>query len=188
MWGLACQRISSGAPASTNRCSTWRDQGLLMFVVSLPSENVPAPAFAELDVRVRVELAAGVERFDSGQALVDRRAALDDKRAQAGARQVQRAKQARGARAHHDGARLGSGTRRGRRLRNLQRLVGLVRLHVRARLCGAAAASMARGFGLAPPVANVHAEGGHEVHVVLLARVDAALEQADFRDVAAAGR
>ncbi len=43
MWGFACQSISSGAPASTNHRSTCGASGFLMFVVSLPSENVPAP-------------------------------------------------------------------------------------------------------------------------------------------------
>lgn len=41
--GFACQRISSGAPAWTNASSTWRICGLFVPVVSLPSENVPAP-------------------------------------------------------------------------------------------------------------------------------------------------
>ena len=104
-------------------------------------------SFAELDVRVRVEFAAGVECVNGGQTVVDCSAALDDKRAQAGARQVQRAKQARGARAHHDGARLGSGTRRGCSLRNLQWLVGLVRLHVR-RAFAAGSRFDCGGFGL----------------------------------------
>ncbi len=43
MCGFACQRISSGAPMPTNQRSTWRAIGFLMFVVSFPSENVPAP-------------------------------------------------------------------------------------------------------------------------------------------------
>ena len=96
---------------------------------------------------MRVEFAAGVERFNGGQAIIDRSATLDDKRAQAGARQVQRAEQARGARAHHDGTRFGSGTRRGCSLRNLQRPVGLVRLHVR-RAFAAGSRFDGGGFGL----------------------------------------
>ena len=96
---------------------------------------------------MRVEFAAGVEYVNGGQTVVDCSAALDDKRAQAGARQVQRAKQTRGARAHHDGARLGSGTRRGCSLRNLQWLVGLVRLHVR-RAFAAGSRFDCGGFGL----------------------------------------
>ena len=43
MCGFACQRISRGAPASANASSTWRMWGLFVPVVSLPSENVPAP-------------------------------------------------------------------------------------------------------------------------------------------------
>ncbi len=45
MCGLATKRISSGAPALTNSASTlrvrWR--GSLIWLHSLPSENVPAP-------------------------------------------------------------------------------------------------------------------------------------------------
>ena len=43
MWGLASQRISSGAPWAAMISRTWPQSGLEMPVVSLPSENVPAP-------------------------------------------------------------------------------------------------------------------------------------------------
>ena len=76
--------------------------GALMFVVSLPSENVP-PRLRRTGYWCANRRLAGVEGVDRRHALVDRRAALDHKRAQTGARQVERAKQAGRAGAHHDG-------------------------------------------------------------------------------------
>ena len=43
MWGLARYRISSGAPHSQRILSAMAQRGSLMPVVSLPSENAPAP-------------------------------------------------------------------------------------------------------------------------------------------------
>ena len=140
------------------------------------------PAFAVLDVGVRVERLADVEGVDRCHALVDRRPALDHERTQAGARQVERAEQACRAGAHHDGARLVLRLRRCINLRDLQRLVGMMRLHVR----GAFAVRSGfdgRGFCLGS-ARQLDAERCHEVHIVLFARVNAAFEQADLGDVA----
>ena len=88
-------------------------------------------AFAVLDVGVRIERLAGIEGIDRRHALVDRRAALDHERAQTGARQVERAKQAGRAGAHHDGARFVLRLARSADLRDPQRLIRSMRLHIR---------------------------------------------------------
>ena len=149
------------------------------------------PAFAVLNVGMRIKRLASIEGVDRRHALVDRRAALDHERAQTGARQVERAEQPGGAGAHHDGARLTLRLRRISDLRNLQLLIGTVCLHVR---CAFAARSCldGRGFGLGS-ARQLDAECCDEVHIVLFARVDAALEQANLgyivrRDVKRTGR
>ena len=43
IWGFDKYKISWGAPKLTNSCKTFLHNGLLIPVVSLPSENVPAP-------------------------------------------------------------------------------------------------------------------------------------------------
>ena len=130
---------------------------------------------------MRVKRLAGIEGVDRRHALVDRRAALDHERAQTGARQVERAEQAGGAGAHHDRARLVLRLRGITDLRNLQLLVRPVRLHIR----GAFAVRRCldcRSFGLGA-ACQFHAKRCHEVHIVLFARVDAALEQANLGDI-----
>ena len=149
------------------------------------------PAFAVLDVGMRVERLAGVEGVDRRHALVDRRAALDHKRAQTGARQVERAKQAGRAGAYHDGAGFVLRLARSADLRNLQRLVGAMRLHVRGAFSERGGLD-GRSFGLGA-ASQFDGERCDEVDVVLFARVDAALEQADLgyiarRDVECSGR
>ena len=136
------------------------------------------PAFAVLDVGVRVERLAGVEGVDCRHALVDRRAALDHERAQTGARQVERAKQAGRAGAHHDGAGFVLRLARSADLRDPQRLVRPMRFHVRCAFAVRGGLDD-RSFGLGT-ARQFDAERCHEVHIVLFARVDAALEQADF--------
>ena len=135
------------------------------------------PALAELDVRLRVEVAAGLERGHRRQALVHVAAALEHERTQPRARQVERAEQPGRARTHHDRARLAAGlAARGAR-RHPQRLVGRVAAHLRpddrprapARARRGERALLLGGFG------QLHAERRHEVHVALLARVHAAL-------------
>ena len=131
---------------------------------------------------VRVERLAGVEGVDRRHALVDRRTALDHERAQTGTRQVERAKQAGRAGAHHDGARLVLRLRGIADLWDPQRLVGAMRLHVRGAFAVRGGLD-GRSFGLGS-ARQLHAKRCHEVHVVLFARVDAALEQADLGDIA----
>ena len=149
------------------------------------------PAFAVLDIGVRIERLAGVEGVDRRHALVDRRAALDHKRAQTGARQVERAKQAGRAGAHHDGAGFVLRLARSADLRNLQRLVGAMRLHVRGAFSERGGLD-GRSFGLGA-ASQFDGKRCDEVDVVLFARVDTALEQADLgyiarRDVECSGR
>ena len=43
IWGLDKYNISFGAPKLTNSCKTFLHKGLLIPVVNLPSEKVPAP-------------------------------------------------------------------------------------------------------------------------------------------------
>ena len=64
-------------------------------------------------------------------------------------------------------------------LRNLQRLVGTVRLHIR-RAFAVRGGLDCRGFCLGS-ARQLDAERCDEVHIVLFARIDAALEQADIR-------
>ena len=140
------------------------------------------PAFAVLDVGVRVERLAGVEGVDCRHALVDRRAALDHERAQTGTRKVERAEQAGRTGAHHDGARLVLRLARSANLWDLQQLIRSMRLHVRGAFAVRGGFD-ARSFGLGTS-RQFDAERCHEVHIVLFARVDAALEQADLGDIA----
>ena len=140
---------------------------------------------------MRVERLAGVEGVNRRHALVHRRTALDHKRAQSGARQVERAEQACRAGAHHDGARLVLRLRGIADLWDPQRLVGAMRLHVRGAFSERGGLD-GRSFGLGA-ACQLHAKRCDEVHVVLLARVNAAFEQADFgyvvrRDVERSGR
>ena len=148
-------------------------------------------AFAVLDVGVRIERLAGVEGVDRRHALVDRRTALDHKRAQTGARQVERAKQASRAGAHHDGAGFVLRLARSADLRDPQRLIRSMRLHIRGTFA-VRGGSDSRSFGLGA-ACQLHAKRSNEVDVVLFARIDAAFEQADFgyvvrRDIERPGR
>ena len=143
-------------------------------------------ALAELDVRLRVEIAARRERVHRGQALVHVAAALEHERPQPGPRQIERAEQPGRARAHHDRARLAG--IRGRRSAqwHVQRLVRLVALHVRShdRPSAAARDGDRKRSLFGRLVDQLHAERRHEMDVALLARVHAALHRAHRAHIA----
>ena len=81
--------VRVGAPAATNSSSTLRQRGSWIRVVSLPSENVPAPPFAEVQVGIDGQPAARPEALHVPVALVDRLAPFQEQRPIALARQQQ---------------------------------------------------------------------------------------------------
>ena len=155
-----------------------RASGFLMFVVSLPSENVPAPPSPNWMFVCGVERAAGARTRPRRQALVHVAAALQHERPQPGARQVERAEQPRRPRAHHHRARLAAAVgpaARGTR----ERLVGRAAADVRARrrLPRRRAPRLPRARAPRPPrSASSTPRVATKCTSALLARVHAALE------------
>ena len=135
-------------------------------------------AFAELDVRARIERPARVERRHGGQALVHVAPALQHERAQPRLGQVEGREQAGGARAHDDGPRLAGRRERAAEVGRAQGRARLVRLHARSR-DGPGPSARRRGLKRAPfdVAGQLHGDGRHEADVAPLARVHAALEQ-----------
>ncbi len=167
MWGLACHKISAGAPAATNSVKHLAavKLGVLDLAVELAIGKGAGAALAELHVRFRREYPAPPQRPGILGALAHACAALDDNRPQTGLGENERSEQAAWAGADHDRPQLFVATGAG------DRLVGHVRRRHHIVVVGEAGKD--RSF-----VLNLGVEGVDELDRRALAGVGAAPEHA----------
>ena len=154
-------------------------QGVLRVRRQLAVRERARAALAELDVGGGVERPSREERVDGLDALLDACATLDHEGPKPRLREVERRAQSGRARPHDDRARLPGCAGRRPAIGDVEGAVGLVQLCLNA----LRRRSLSRDALLVFCVCQGHAQRRDKVHVALLARVDAALEDDDVDDL-----